>query len=201
MFMTRIGFGLGLGLSLALVAGGCDGAVGRGPQGGGGAATIDGTIGGASLGVMDSFSATTKSGSSQGGSAAILFTSTPGVCAAAGRGEQPKNVTGLTLLVFATDANAKSIEPTATGTYAVTKGTPAANSRLAIAVFGATDDQCKSKMFKPADSGKVEVTRIDANGYAGTFDLVFGSDHVSGSFDVPECGGASTAAAGSLTCV
>jgi hypothetical protein len=201
MIRTGLGSSLAVAMMLAVGAGGCDNAVSRGGGPGTSMATVDGTINGASLTVNDHFAATTKASSTSGGSAAILITDTAGVCSAAGRGEQPKSVTGLTLLVYATDGAAKSIAPTETGTYTVSSATPAAGMKTVVAVYGGTDDMCKSKMFKLADSGKVELTRIDASSYAGSFDLVFGSDHITGTFDVPECAGAANAAAGTLTCV
>jgi hypothetical protein len=36
--------------------------------------------------------------------------------------------------------------------------------------------------------GSVTVTRSDASGIAGTFDLASGSDHITGCFDAPSCG-------------
>lgn len=31
------------------------------------------------------------------------------------------------------------------------------------------------------------LTRVDASGVAGTFDLIFQNDHLTGSFDAPSC--------------
>jgi hypothetical protein len=39
-----------------------------------------------------------------------------------------------------------------------------------------------------ASSGTVDFTCIDGNAVVGTFDIMFGSDHVTGSFDAPLCG-------------
>jgi hypothetical protein len=197
MFKIRIGFGFGLGLALALSAGGCDSAMSRNGQGGGASsAEVNGSVGGVTLNVMDKFAATTQASSSGGGSTVILITDTAGVCSAAVRGEQLKSVGGLTLIVYATDGAGKSVAPTQTGTYTVSKGAPAAGMKYAVGGFGGSDEQCKAKTFTLADSGKVELTRIDASSYAGTFDLMFGSDHVTGNFDVSECAGR----ADKLTC-
>jgi hypothetical protein len=197
MSKTRIGFGFGLSVALALGAGACDSATGRNQMGGGmSMAEVNGTVGGVGLTVNDRFAATTQASSTSGGSAVILITDTAGVCTAAIRGEQLKSVGGLTLILSATDGAAKSVAPTQNGTYVVAKATPEAGKLYATAVFGGTDDKCMAKSFTLADSGKVELTRVDASTYAGTFDLMFGSDHVTGSFDVSECAGR----ADKLTC-
>ncbi len=39
-----------------------------------------------------------------------------------------------------------------------------------------------------ASSGTVNFTCVDGNAVDGTFDIMFGTDHVTGSFDAPLCG-------------
>jgi hypothetical protein len=42
--------------------------------------------------------------------------------------------------------------------------------------------------------GSVVVTEVSSAGIKGTFDLTFGTDHITGSFDAPTCGPASAPA-------
>lgn len=39
-----------------------------------------------------------------------------------------------------------------------------------------------------ATGGTVTLTQADQTGYAGSYDLYFGSDHITGSFSAPWCG-------------
>jgi hypothetical protein len=39
----------------------------------------------------------------------------------------------------------------------------------------------------PTD-GSVTVTHVDSSGITGTFDMTFGSEHLTGTFDAPTCG-------------
>ena len=38
-----------------------------------------------------------------------------------------------------------------------------------------------------ADTGALTLTKVDADGFFGTFDVTFGGDHVTGSFAAPVC--------------
>ncbi|HEX7700941.1 MAG TPA: hypothetical protein VF403_09470, partial [Kofleriaceae bacterium] len=48
------------------------------------------------------------------------------------------------------------------------------------------DATCKSTSMS-CDSGTVTLTRVDAQGYAGTFDVMIADTHVTGAFDAPSC--------------
>ena len=48
-----------------------------------------------------------------------------------------------------------------------------------------------------ADAGTVALTRVDAAGYAGSYDVVLDGKHVTGSFDASSCPDVSEAGNGS----
>jgi hypothetical protein len=50
----------------------------------------------------------------------------------------------------------------------------------------ANDATCNS-VAEGGASGTVNVSSVDASGVAGTFDIVFEPDHLTGSFDAPTC--------------
>lgn len=49
------------------------------------------------------------------------------------------------------------------------------------------DQTCNTPQGESASSGTVTFSELDACGAAGTFDLVFNDDHVTGSFGAPAC--------------
>ena len=64
----------------------------------------------------------------------------------------------------------------------------------------ATDARCESVLVVEANSGTVRLTRVDANGYSGTFDIVFADgSHITGSFTANECTALSMTMAGICT--
>ena len=83
---------------------------------------------------------------------------------------------GSTVVEIAYDANALH-----SGTYdlASTDGLTAAFTRY--------DASCKAASTAPAASGTVTFARLDNCGGEGSFDLVFGSDHVTASFVASVC--------------
>jgi hypothetical protein len=63
----------------------------------------------------------------------------------------------------------------------------------AMAFFGAVDDSCNTLLAGLDDwatGGTVTLTRVDTV-VEGSYDLAFGSDHLTGHFSVPHCDGVS----------
>lgn len=56
--------------------------------------------------------------------------------------------------------------------------------------FTEFDGTCQSPAGESASSGTVTFTRVDECGVAGSFDLTFNSDHVTGLFSAPVCAAA-----------
>jgi hypothetical protein len=59
-----------------------------------------------------------------------------------------------------------------------------------------SDDDAGMSTKTAASSGSVDFTCIDGNAVVGTFDIMFGNDHVTGSFDAPLCSGALSTSCG-----
>jgi hypothetical protein len=49
------------------------------------------------------------------------------------------------------------------------------------------DQTCNTPFGESANSGTVTLTRADACGLVGTFDVTMSNDHVTGSFAAPPC--------------
>jgi hypothetical protein len=80
--------------------------------------------------------------------------------------------------------------PSKPGTYTVysSLANAPASGPAAFCGFAVLDATCQSASGSAScDSGTVTLTRVDAGGYAGTFDVVISGTHVTGSFDVPNC--------------
>lgn len=50
------------------------------------------------------------------------------------------------------------------------------------------DGACGVSLSRSADSGTITVDKVDANGSSGAFNLLFGSDRITGSFNADLCG-------------
>jgi hypothetical protein len=57
---------------------------------------------------------------------------------------------------------------------------------LASAFFSVTDSACALPVNQTATAGSVTVSSVQPT-VIGTYDLTFGSDHITGSFDVANC--------------
>ena len=81
--------------------------------------------------------------------------------------------------------------PPALGTYVVGSPSPVQGpANIANVSFVAFDGACGGPLRVQATSGNLVVNdlRAEMNGYLnGSFDLTFGSDHVSGSLALPYC--------------
>lgn len=78
--------------------------------------------------------------------------------------------------------------PTAPGTFAVyTLANLPTKGLVAECVYVPSDALCTLSVPTECSSGTVTLTRVDAAGFAGTFDVVFEGMHVTGSFDAPSC--------------
>lgn len=56
--------------------------------------------------------------------------------------------------------------------------------------FTEFDGTCQSPAGESASSGTITFTRVDSCAVTGTFDLMFNTDHVTGSFAAPVCAAA-----------
>jgi hypothetical protein len=97
-------------------------------------------------------------------------------CAAVSPGIQFANLVGLGITVWAENGLL------APGTYDIAgQGTS-----YAEAVFGTTNATCNPGE-QGADSGSITLSEVSSLHVTGTFDLMFGKDSVSGTFDSDIC--------------
>lgn len=79
--------------------------------------------------------------------------------------------------------------PFATGTYEIGVGTTDASGtlRTASATYAPKGRSCASGGELSASSGSITYTTVTDTSVEGTYDLWFGSDHVTGTFSAPHC--------------
>ncbi len=90
------------------------------------------------------------------------------------------SLTSLELEVF--DQRSRSVNP---GTFPVVT-TSQNPPLLASGFFSETDSACALPVNQTATAGSVTVATLEPT-VTGTYDLTFGSDHITGSFDVANC--------------
>jgi hypothetical protein len=138
---------------------------------------------------------------------AVALLSRPNLCGYATANQEPMNTQFFVL--FMTDVNllaASSSPPSAPGTYTVFTGGGIPPAKAAAVRFFATDATCAMIVAQGAEgiSGTVTLTSVSNGVYAGSFDLtmqgtdalgnpVGPTDHVTGTFDPPNCAALGTA--------
>jgi hypothetical protein len=143
---------------------------------GSGTASVTGTIQGAAVPASD---AVGLSSVASGGSEAAVGAIITNVASACTVLQDHGNPPGATALIVAVSAMGGSV---ATGTYAVvTQGFGATAS------YATQDATCNTSFSENASGGSVTLTTVSGSTVAGTFDLTFGSDHLTGSFSAPIC--------------
>lgn len=174
---------------VALVGVACGGGSG-GSTSSGNSAT--GTVAGTAFAAKDAIYTTAGSTSGfdlgTGPVTVVSIESNPGACAA----EQSRKATLSTLDVdmalAAVDSSGTTRAVSATGTYQVTVNAPTSAGLYAQVGF---EPLCKMGgpmiSVTSATGGSVTITSIDGSHIAGTLDLIFGNDHVTGSFDATNC--------------
>ena len=151
-------------------------------------ATVNGTINGQGMGAQDAVSNVLSAGTDSLGF--IFVTNAANTCAKVSAGQIPRN--GKAIAIFIGMQSASGISaPATTGPYSVLN--PAAGSQtgnVALAVYQSVDASCTPNADLAATGGTVTLTRIDASGYAGTFDMTFSDNsHVTGNFTANKCSG------------
>jgi hypothetical protein len=153
-----------------------------------GTASVTGTIQGAAVPSSD---AVGLSSVASGGSEAAVGAIITNIAGACGVLQSHGNPPSATALIVAVTAMGGAV---ATGTYGVV-----AQGFGASASYATDDMSCNTSFSEGASAGSVTLTVVSGSTVAGTFDLTFGSDHLTGSFSAPVCsyttadGGATTA--------
>jgi hypothetical protein len=122
--------------------------------------------------------------------AQILILDSAGACADLQADSFPPNTTYLNLGVFTNDATGAYVPP-GPGDYPVKEATTGNSSTATFAIDDATC-QPGYEQGGNATGGNVHIASIDladGGGVSGSFDLTFGSDRLSGSFNAAACPG------------
>ena len=152
---------------------------------------VNGSVSGYSLHARDGVSEVVQNAPSVS-FAMVLVTSVSNACPLFSAGHMLRNDQTL-LLRLATrtrnETGPKTSPPAMVGEYPVVRevATPSSGN-FAVLDFVLVDETCVASQTLESDAGKVTLTRIDAKGYTGTFDVTFTSgDHVTGRFDTTDC--------------
>jgi hypothetical protein len=151
--------------------------------------SVDGTVGGHALAVSDGV-AVAASGSAIPHVYAILG-DRAGFCpllqGATGSEAATNQIANLTSLEFHLyDNQDRTVSP---AVYPVPMSGMTGSAPLeADIVFSVQGPNCEMVLHQWATAGTVTVSALTPS-LSGTYDLTFGTDHVTGSFDVPYCDG------------
>jgi hypothetical protein len=169
------------------------GACGGGGNSGMAPATVNGTVNGLTLTAEDAIYANEPIVGTTSTETTIAIANASMTCADGAAGKIPRNLKSV-LLFLATSADGGITAITAPGTY------PIGGINLAsFLVFDATCQPVTASSAQ-ATSGTVTITALSTQAISGTFDLMFGSDHLTGSFNAANCPNAGTSTA-NPTCI
>jgi hypothetical protein len=145
-------------------------------------ATVNGTVNGIQLVAGDSVYANQTLPGSSSSQTTIAIVNTGGVCAEMAKNQQSKNLDML-LLFLGNGGDAGTTAVTGPGTYTI--------GNVNSASFRVSDASCQPVPASSSDatSGTVTVTAYSTQTMTGTFDLMFGTDHVTGAFSAENCPG------------
>jgi len=168
------------------------------PESGSSGNSATGTVGGVPLAPQDAFFNSDHQGPSANGKANTIlgFTSFGGACTELYTDTHvPRSSAVITMYLIASGGPV-----TAAGTFTFAGGTPPSTGNVfSGATFGATDGAC-GETSVAATAGTVTITSASSAHLAGTFDITFGADHVSGTFSAGQCVIPPSFVPGSITC-
>jgi hypothetical protein len=162
-----------------------------------GSATVTGTLNGHAFQAADAIAANVNQGTTPN-AGLIAIASSGGLCADVNANKEPKSTQYLFLA--ATDVDLATMQrstPTAPGVYTVYFGSGTLPSKQASAFYYQTDANCLDVMgsAETAVSGTITLSSVNNGSYSGSFDLIMNglasppADHVTGSFNAPNCPG------------
>ena len=154
-----------------------------------GSASVTGTIGGVTMTPKDAISNVLRNGTSTVGS--IVITTADSGCAKISNHQATKNVQIISI-GLGTQSGTTIAAPSAPGTFPVYSSVDSTTAQgpAAVAIYAASDASCHlSSSLESVTGGNVTLTRVDATGFAGTFDITFAgtAGHITGSFGTATC--------------
>lgn len=149
---------------------------------------VHGNVKGVGVNAMDAITttATAKGFDFKGMSTGVLVSDSANACANQMTSTGVPNRHWLYFALGDINAAGMSSAITAPGTYSVSDGTLPASSKSAEAYFAVDGANCLEVMSAFATSGTVAVKSVSPN-LVATFDVMFGTDHLTGSFSAPTC--------------
>lgn len=150
-----------------------------------GSSSVQGSVGGKSF--SEAHAVANVGGQAQRQSGLVIISSASDICERVTANSEPTNAQLLTLQLREADAAGNSSAPGHSGTYAITSNGSPTSGQFAWAFFVAVGAQTSDSSQMQASGGSVTLTDVADGRYGGSFDLTFGSDHLTGSFDSSNC--------------
>ena len=149
-----------------------------------GSAAVTGTIAGKSFASANAVANT--SGSGQSVSALVVISDVGNLCGNIDADNDTTNAQALTFDLFEADMSGNTVAPAHSGDYVIATDATM-TGQLAGANYVAVGASTADKTESVATAGKVTLTGVASGHYVGSFDLTFGTDHVTGTFDTAPC--------------
>lgn len=163
-----------------------------------GSASISGTIGGQTMTAKDAISVVLQN------TGIIVISNADSHCAKINARQTPRNLQAI-VIGIGTQTSPNSITPPAgPGVFPVysTTDSQTVTGPAAVVLFQSNNATCQpTASYESVTGGNVTLTRVDANGYAGTFDITFSASagHITGSFTSAQCAPLATIQPGTCT--
>jgi hypothetical protein len=163
-----------------------------------GSGSMTGTISSQPMTVSDAVSNTV---SQTGGSAgAMIISSAANQCQLINARRTLKSGSALAIVFGIQSGNTVAVPTPGIYTVHTLETINGFQGMVAAVQFAVNDATCTTTTGPvEATGGTLTVTRVDATGYTGSFDLTFGSDHVTGTFSTGTCSALGTVTSG-FTC-
>jgi hypothetical protein len=155
--------------------------------GGASAGHIEGSVAGKTFDVADSAGNNLTAGANTDGT--VVLSSVDSLCSAITANTAKINSQLLSLDIFEADGSNPTAAPTHSGQYAFATTTAGVNGKFFAAFYESIGATTNDVTQTAATGGSLTLNSFANQHYSGSFDLTFGSDHLTGTFDAPRCAG------------
>lgn len=158
--------------------------------GGSGTASVTGTIQGMAIPVSDAvgLSSVVMNGSTTEAAVGAIITNVANACSVLQNHGSPSDASSLVVAIAVASG---SVAP---GKYDIVSQGFGATASYALS------QNCVTQLNETATSGTVTISS-DGSSVSGSFDLMFGSDHLTGTFSAPVCSYNPVTDGGAATCM